>query len=66
MDLIELREFLNGHTGQFLLSYLCDFMIETSVKSGANAEWIKGMGMMIDHLKKVDAKCREQNEINRR
>lgn len=66
MDLIELREFLHSRTGQFLMDYLHGYMVETSVKNGANAEWIKGMGMMIDHLKKVDEKCREQNEMNRR
>lgn len=66
MDLIVLREFLHSQTGQMLLQYLSDFMIETSVKANADAQWLKGMGMMIDHLKKVDEICREKNEINRR
>ena len=66
MDLIDLREFLNSDKGRLLLCYLTDFMIETSVKANSNSEWIKGMGMLINHLKEVDQKCRKLNEINRR
>lgn len=66
MDLIELREFLQSTSGQLLLRYLTDFIVETSVRNNVNAEWLRGMGMMIDHLKKIDEKCRQQNEINRR
>lgn len=66
MELIELREFLQTDKGRLLLCYLTDFMVETSVKGNANAEWIKGMGMLINHLKEVDEKCRQLNTINRR
>lgn len=66
MDLIELREFLNSDKGRLLLCYLTDFMIEIASKTNTNAEWIKGMGMLINHLKDVDEKCRKLNEINRR
>lgn len=66
MDLIELREFLRSDKGRLLLCYLTDFMVETSIKSGANAEWIKGMGMLINHLNTIDEKCRRDNEQNRR
>ena len=44
LELVELREFLSSDKGRLLLCYLTDFMIEISVKSNANAEWIKGMG----------------------
>ena len=66
LELVELREFLSSDKGRLLLCYLTDFMIETSVKSNANAEWIKGMGMLINHLKEIDQKCRNLNELNRR
>ena len=66
MDLIELREFLASDKGRLLLCYLTDFMIEISTKSNTNSEWIKGMGMLINHLKEVDEKCRKLNEIKRR
>ena len=66
MNLIELREFLNSDKGRLLLCYLTDFMIETSVKVNSDSEWIKGMGMLINHLKEIDQKCRKLNEINRR
>lgn len=66
MDLIEIREFLKTEKGRLLLCYLSDFMVETSIKSNINAEWIRGMGMLINHLKEVDELCRRQNENNRR
>lgn len=66
INLIELREFLKTDKGRLLLCYLTDFMIETASKSNINAEWVKGMGMLINHLKEVDEKCRKLNEINRR
>ena len=66
LELVELREFLSSDKGRLLLCYLTDFMIEISVKSNANAEWIKGMGMLINHLKEIDQKCRNLNELNRR
>lgn len=65
-DLIDLREFLRSEKGELLLGYLTDFMVETSVKTNANAEWVKGMGMLINHLKEIDGLCRQLNEINRR
>ncbi len=65
-ELIELREFLLSDKGKLLLCYLTDFMIETASKSNANAEWIKGMGMLIKHLNEIDEKCRKINNLNRR
>jgi hypothetical protein len=35
-------------------------MIETASKGNANAEWIKGMGMLINHLKEVDELCQRK------
>lgn len=66
MDILLLREFLHSDKGQWLLSYLTDFMVECSLKTNMNAEWIRGMGMMIHHLKQIDEQCRRENEINRR
>ena len=66
MNLIELRELLNSDKGRLLLCYLTDFMVEISVKSNSNSEWIKGMGMLINHLKEIDQKCQKLNEFNRR
>ena len=65
-ELIELREFLLSDKGKLLLCYLTDFMIETASKSNTNAEWIKGMGMLIKHLNEIDEKCRKINNLNRR
>ena len=65
-ELIELREFLVSDKGKLLLCYLTEFMIETASKSNANAEWIKGMGMLIKHLYEIDEKCRKINQLNRR
>ncbi len=66
MDLIELRDLMQSERGKLLLEYLSAYMVEMSVKSNANAEWIKGMGMLISHLKEVDEICRQINETNRR
>lgn len=65
-ELIELREFILSDKGKLLLCYLTDFMIKTSSKANTNAEWIKGMGMLINHLHEIDEKCRKINELNRR
>ena len=65
-DLVELREFLHSDKGRLLLCYLTDFMIETASKTNTNAEWVKGMGMLINCLKEIDEKCRKLNELNRR
>lgn len=66
MDLIVVRDLLQSEKGRELLDFMTGFMVEISVKNNSNAEWIKGMGMLIDHLKKIDDICREKNEINRR
>ena len=66
MDLIELRDLMQSEKGKLLLEYLAGYMVEMSVKSNANAEWIKGMGMLINRLKEVDEICRQINETNRR
>lgn len=65
-ELIELRDFLHSDRGRLLLRYLTDFMVELSIKSTTNAEWIKGMGMLINHLNGIDEKCRKLNDQNRR
>lgn len=66
MDYIKIREFLKTEKGQLLLGYLSDFMVEMSVKANVNAEWIRGMGMLINHLKEIDEICQRHNEIDRR
>jgi hypothetical protein len=55
-----LRDFLNSEGGRQVLSYATEYMIETSAKGNANAEWIKGMGMLINHLKEVDELCQRK------
>ena len=65
-DLIELRESMQSEKGKLLLCYLTDYMVEMSVKANADAEWIKGMGMLINRLRQVDEACRQFNETNRR
>ena len=40
-------------------------MIETASKTNANAEWVKGMGMLINHLKEVDELVKKQFERNK-
>lgn len=63
--LILLREAINSEGGRQVLSYATEYMIETASKTNANAEWVKGMGMLINHLKEVDELCKKQFERNK-
>lgn len=57
---------MRSEKGRLLLRYLTDFMVEFSTRGNANAEWIKGMGMLINHLKEIDEICQKLNEEKRR
>jgi hypothetical protein len=60
-----LRDFLSSEGGRQVLSYATEYMIETASKTNANAEWVKGMGMLINHLQEVDEQCKKQFERNK-
>ena len=64
--LILLREFLDSDGGRLLLCYATEYMIETAAKPNANAEWVKGMGMLINHLNEVDKLCQQKFNKNRK
>lgn len=66
MNLLAIRELMRSEKGEMLLRYLMDYMVEVASRGNSNAEWIKGMGMLISRLQKVDEECRQLNEINRR
>lgn len=59
-SLIILREFLKSEGGRQVLSYATEFMIETASRANANAEWVKGMGMLINHLNGVNELCQKK------
>ena len=63
---ITVTELMRSEKGRLLLRYLTDFMVEVSTRGNANAEWIKGMGMLINHLKEIDEICQKLNEEKRR
>ncbi len=55
--LLIIREFVHSEGGKMLLEFCKDFMVETSTKN-TNAELIKGMGLLINHIQEIDEKCR--------
>ncbi len=57
--LIFIRDTIKSNGGRQVLSYAVDFMIENASRLGTNAEWVKGMGMLINHLEEVDEECQK-------
>lgn len=53
-NLARLNEAVTSPQGQEIINYMCEYMIDMASKSGANAEWIKGMGMLIFHVKDIE------------
>lgn len=59
--LIRLREALASKEGQLIMEYCKDFMVEISGWNAANAEWIKGIGMLLRDLESVPEKCEREH-----
>lgn len=62
--LILIRDTINSESGRQVLSYATEFMLDVASRPGSNAEWVKGMGMLISHLKEVDMACKNKFERN--
>ncbi len=61
-ELIRLREALAGRDGEVILAGCRRFMVETACRANAPAEWVKGMGLLIGRLERVDEECRIKYE----
>lgn len=58
-QLIRLRDAVASPDGQAIVNECHRFMIEVASRSTSNAEWIKGMGLLINRLLSIDAECRQ-------
>lgn len=61
-DLIRLRDAVASPDGQKILGECRRFMVEVACRSNSNAEWIKGMGLLIGQLDTIEDRCRKLNE----
>lgn len=50
IDMRRLKDVLTGSEGEVVLGALKNYMVLLSVQSAANPEWIKGIGMAVQHL----------------
>lgn len=60
--LIFLRDAISSAQGLMIMEEACRYMVEVGSRQNSNAEWIKGMAMLIDRLKSVESECRRINE----
>ncbi len=61
-ELIRLRDALATKDGQLILAECHRYMVETACRANAPAEWVKGMGLLIGRLERVDEECRIKYE----
>lgn len=58
-QLIRLRDAVASPDGQAIVNECHRFMIEVASRSNSNAEWIKGMALMINRLLSIDDECQK-------
>lgn len=58
-QLIRLRDAVASPDGQAIVNECHRFMIEVASRSTSNAEWIKGMGLMVNRLLSIDDECQK-------
>ena len=49
-----LNEAVQSDAGKRLLVYMHDVMVETAAMANSNADWVKGMGMLISRIKMIE------------
>ena len=47
------NQVLESTEAEVVIKEIMDFMTETAAKPSSNAEWVKGMGMALEHLKQL-------------
>ena len=57
--LILLREAISSESGQLIINECHRYMVEMSAKSNSEAEWIKGMGLLVNRLLSIDEECQK-------
>lgn len=56
-ELVALRDSINSNDGKRILDECQRYMVETGSRQNSNAEWIKGMALLINRLKSIDDEC---------
>lgn len=57
-----LSQAIESTDGQKILTECQDFMVSMSAKVNVNAEWLKGMGMLIAHIRDIPAEVRKEHK----
>ena len=63
-ELIKLREVLQSPDGRLILDYAKNYMITLANSRNTNAEWLKGIGLLLAKLQEVPEECKRENERN--
>ena len=63
--LIRLREAISSEDGQLIINECHRYMVEISAMSNSDAEWIKGMGLLVNRLLSIDEECQRLNNRER-
>ncbi|MBR1649421.1 MAG: hypothetical protein IJ689_07500 [Alphaproteobacteria bacterium] len=56
-QLLFLREALASREGEIILNECRRFMIELSARLNSDAQWVKGIGMLLKHLDNTEEEC---------
>jgi len=57
-----LSQAIESADGKKILTECQDYMVSLSAKTNVNAEWIKGMGMLIAHIRDIPPQVRKEHE----
>lgn len=60
-----LNEAVQSEHGKRLVAYMQDVMIETASFQNASAEWVKGMGILINRIKRIEQDFKKELEKGR-
>lgn len=60
-----LNEAVQSEAGQRLLAYMQEVMVETAAAGKSNAEWVKGMGMLISCVKGIGQEFEKERNKGR-
>lgn len=62
--LILLRDAIESESGKLILDECRRYMVEVASMTNSNAEWVKGMGLLINRLQSIDNECKKLYDKN--
>lgn len=57
--LIALRDAIESTNGKLIIEECQRYMVEVASKPNSNAEWVKGIGLLLNQLKSIEEECRK-------